>query len=155
MDLARCPPTRGHHRRRGGDPGGGTQYSHLDAGQRKVGVAPSSREALRNLFAVELRCGVLNFVEIAHQHFGLDLRRQGEAAGKHEQRRGGERPGGADKAAPRQTQARRARLLGGGYVICTRRGAAAPAGRPAVRRRWRVGLLPRPRRSHALGARRS
>ena len=29
-----------------------------------------------------------------------------------------------------------------------------PAGRPAVRRRWRVVLLPRPRRNHRLGARR-
>ena len=31
----------------------------------------------------------------------------------------------------------------------------APAGRPAVRRRWRFGLLPPPRRRHGLGARRS
>ena len=40
-----------------------------------------------------------------------------------------------------------------GYGIGMRRGTAAPAGRAAVRRRWRAASLPQPRRS--LGARRS
>ena len=62
---------------------------------------------------------------------------------------GGERPGGADEAAPRAGETRR--RSGGGYGL--RRGTAAPAGRQAVRRRWRAALLPRPRRRHGLGAR--
>ena len=44
-------------------------------------------------------------------------------------------------------------LAGSGYVL--RGGTNAPAGRPVLRRRWRAGLLARPRHSYGLGARRS
>ena len=68
------------------------------------------------------------------------------------------RPGGLDEPAPSGGEARETRRPGGpirGYGIGIRRGTAAPAGRQSVRRRWRAALLPRPRRSHGLGARRS
>ena len=51
---------------------------------------------------------------------GLRLggRREGEAAAEREQRRGGQRPGGADEPAPRQRQARETRRpAGGGYGL--------------------------------------
>ena len=66
-----------------------------------------------------------DLLEIAHQHVGLGRGGQGEAAEEREQRRGGERAGGAEEAAPR--------------------------GRQAVRRRWRAALIPQPRRTHGLG----
>ena len=90
----------------------------------------------------------------SHRAGRLGLCRQGERAGEREQRRGGQRPRGAEEPAPRTARAQGIRRpAGGGYSVW--RGMAAPAGRPPVRRRWRVGLLPRPRRSHGLGARRS
>ena len=86
------------------------------------------------------------------------VRRRWRAAPRPRPRRS---QGLGGSAGRRLDGARETRQSAGGRCgICMRRGTAAPAGRPAVRRRWRVGLPPRPRRSQgarrsALGARRS
>ena len=91
---------------------------------------------------------VIAFIEVADQGRGLRLggRGEGERAEEHDQRRGG-----AEKRAPRDTLAHETRRPASGCNLYG--GAAGPAGRPPVRRRWQAAPLPRPRRTRGLGSR--
>ncbi len=86
---------------------------------------------------------------IARQHVVPGQGRQGERGEEAEERPGGQRPGGAEEAAPRDTHTREAgQSAGGGNNSLAGEGTAARAGRQALRRRWRAALFPRSRRSH-------
>ena len=136
---------------------------HLDRGERVVAAAVGDRKALRQLVAVShpVTDGQLGLPDIAHQHAGLRLGcgGEGECAEEREQRRGGERPPGADEAAPRAGEARETRRpCGGGYGLRRRDGrpGGAAGGQAALAGR----LAPAPEaqscaRRSALGARRS
>ena len=131
---------------------------------RRIGRGPRLELVLVFCHARRRRVPGQRHLRVAHRRLeirrlgwgGLGHSRQSKRAGEREERRDGQRPGAADKRTPRDTRARRPRRsAGGGCGVCIRRGTAAPAGRRAVRRRWRAALLPLPRRSHGLGARRS
>ena len=73
-----------------------------------------------------------------HDRLRLRRGRQGEGAGKCEQRRSGERPSGAEQRTPCDTRAREAgRPAGRRIRHMYKEWDCRPAGRPAVRRRWR------------------